>query len=55
MSPKIDTEDNETDEEDSYDDNDIKKPESPVSAKIKPTQSNAEDTLEMDDNNSSQD
>ena len=55
MSPKIDTEDNEIDEEDSYDDNDIKKPESPVSAKNKPTQSNAEDTLEMDDNNSSQD
>lgn len=55
MSPKIDTEDNEIDEEDSYDANDIKKPESPVSAKNKPTQSNAEDTLEMDDNNSSQD
>lgn len=69
ISPKMDIEDDETDE-DSYDDSDIKKtdsgqdeqpkldkfnknPASPVSAETKPNKNNnAEDSLEMDDNNS---
>lgn len=72
ISSKMNAEDNKNDEEDSYDDYNIresdsrqneqlkldkfnKNPDSPVSAKTKPSQSNdAEDSLGMDDNNSSQ-